>query len=544
MKAMAETSLSKLKNAVASTYALARALPGFFRERVSLDQAEEELKRAIERRAESFLEIARTRIYGDSASSYLRLLNLAGCEYADLRSQVLADGLEATLERLARAGVYLTADEFKGKVEVVRSGRSFPIAPKSFEGARPAAGFQIESSGTTRRPERAMLALERQTVYSYPTAAFFSAHGLFGASHAIYDAILPGGGGVNNLLIQAKLGMNTDRWFARTIPTESRLGGAYYYLTTYLVVAFGKRYGPGFPRPEFVDGRNVMSIVEWIAGELERGKICCVKTTPSNAMRIAQTALAAGVSLRGTKFIVSGEPFTEAKQAVIVDAGASATSRYSYTEGGIVGLGCANPIAHDEIHVFRHFLTLVERPEPLGRGSAIRPLLFTTLHPLATRLLLNVENGDYGVVDDRDCGCALQRAGLTLHLSGIRSYEKFTGEGMNYFYGDLYGLVEKTLPSEFGGGPGDYQLAEEEDESGQTRLTLRIDPRVGDVDEAVLITRLRQALGSGSWQKEFQARVWDRAGTLRIKREPPVASARGKIVPLQLHTRARSKTDR
>src|ERR1051325_7563686 len=131
---MAESSLSKLKNVVASTYALARALPGFFRERVSLDQAEEELKSSIERRSESFLETARTQIYGDPASCYLRLLKLAGCEYADLRSQVLADGLEPTLERLAAAGVYLTADEFKGKVEVLRGGQSFPIDPKSFEG--------------------------------------------------------------------------------------------------------------------------------------------------------------------------------------------------------------------------------------------------------------------------------------------------------------------------------------------------------------------------------------------------------------------------
>jgi hypothetical protein len=363
---------------------------------------------------------------------------------------------------------------------------------------------------------------------------FFSAHGLGDSAHAIYDAILPGGGGVNNLLIQAKLGMNTDRWFARAVPHESWAGSAYYHLITYLVVAAGKLYGPGFPRPEFIDGSDMQRIVDWIAAEQARGKNCCVKTTTSNASRIARTALAAGVSLRGTKFVVSGEPFTDAKLAVIVEAGASATSRYSFTEGGIVGLGCANPAAHDEIHVFGHFLTVIERPDAL-LGGAIRPLLFTSLHPLATRLLLNVENGDYGVLQKRNCGCALERAGLSLHLSGIRSFEKFTGEGMNYFFGDLYDFVEKTLPAEFGGGPGDYQLAEEEDDGGQTRLTLRVDPRVENLDDVRMLTRLRDGLASGSWGNEFQARVWDGAGTLRIKREPPVASARGKILPL--HTR-------
>lgn len=536
---MAETSpLSKLKDAVVSTYALARGLRGFFREQVTLAQAEEELKTAVDRRSETFLEVARTRIYGDAASPYLRLLKLAGCEFSDLRSQVLADGLEPTLERLARAGVYLTSDEFKGATEVVRGGLSFRIAPKSFEGTRPSAGLQIESSGSTRRrPARVVLALDRQTVYSFPSAAFFSAHGLYDSAHAIFDAILPGGGGVNNLLIQAKLGMNTDRWFALTVPHESRMGSAYYHLTTYLVVALGKLYGPGFPRPEFIDGVDMKPIVDWLAADLARGKSCCVKTTPSNATRIARTALAAGVSLRGTKFVVSGEPFTEAKLAVIAEAGASATTRYSFTEGGIVGLGCANPIAHDEIHVFGHFLTVVERHEHLGGGTAIRPLLFTTLHPLATRLLLNVENGDYGVLEKRDCGCALERAGLTLHLRGIRSFEKFTGEGMNYFFGDLYEFVEKTLPAEFGGGPGDYQLAEEEDDSGQTRLTLRVDPLIESLDEARLLARLRDSLGSGSWGNEFQARVWNGSGTLRIRRERPAASARGKILPLEVQKR-------
>jgi hypothetical protein len=105
---------------------------------------------------------------------------------------------------------------------------------------------------------------------------------------------------------------------------------------------------------------------------------------------------------------------------------------------------------------------------------------------------------------------------------------------MNYFYGDLLQFVERTLPAEFGGGPGDYQFVEEEDVAAQTRLTLRVDPKLGAIDEARLLARLRAELGRGAWSSEFQARVWDGAGTLRVAREPPTASARGKISPLQL----------
>ncbi len=34
---------------------------------------------------------------------------------------------------------------------------------------------------------------------------------------------------------------------------------------------------------------------------------------------------------------------------------------------------------------------------------------------------------------------------------------------MSYSFSDLYEVLEKILPLEFGGGPGDYQIVEEED---------------------------------------------------------------------------------
>jgi hypothetical protein len=160
--------------------------------------------------------------------------------------------------------------------------------------------------------------------------------------------------------------------------------------------------------------------------------------------------------------------------------------------------------------------------------------LTTLSHSATARLLLNVENGDYAALGRRNCGCALDRAGFKLHLHHIRSYEKFTSEGMNYFYGDLFEFFEKILPSEFGGGPGDYQLVEEEDEKGQTRLTLVIRPEVGGVDEAEILLRLKDKLAEGSSANRFQARVWQDAGTFRIRREAPYASARGKILPLHI----------
>jgi len=60
---------------IGSTVAFAAALPKFFRERITLQQAEEEIKRLLEKRVERFLDLARTEIYERPGSPYLKLLS-------------------------------------------------------------------------------------------------------------------------------------------------------------------------------------------------------------------------------------------------------------------------------------------------------------------------------------------------------------------------------------------------------------------------------------------------------------------------------------
>ena len=529
-------SRSEVKNYIRGAARLARTLPAFLCARITAPEAEAEIEGGIRDREKCFLESARDWIYGHSSSPYLKLLRHAGCELGDLRAEVRSRGLEATLENLARAGVYLTDDELKGKKEVVRGACSFRVYPADLELPNASAGFAIESSGTSNRPVRSQIRLDCLAARTYITAIFFSAHDLWSASHAFYDAILPGGGGVNNLLIYAKLGIRTDRWFARKIPADSRLSACYHYLTTWLIVLNGKFAGPGFPSPRFIDISDVGRIVRWAAERRRAAQRCCITTAASNAARIARAAWDMGESLAGAKFIVSGEPFTDAKRALIERAGASATSRYAFGGGVMVGYGCGAPAANDDVHVDETRLALINHPVPLRHAiPEIHPLLLTTLYPSAgARFLLNAANGDYAELGRKSCGCALEKSGLTLHLRHIRSYEKFTSEGMNYFYGDLYEFLERTLPAEFGGAAGDYQLVEEEDETGQTRLTLMVHPMVGAVDETGLLVRLQRRLADGSPGNRFQAEMWRAAGTCRIRREAPRASPRGKILPLQI----------
>jgi len=513
----------------------ATSLPGFFRGHVTAEHAEQQIKRALGERERNLIALVRERIYECPSSPYLQLLNMAGCAFADFRTQVLRHGVEGTLEQLAREGVYLTADEFKGKQAVVRGGQSIRVFPGDFERAGSSRGFMTQSSGTRNRPVRSFIPLDWLAARTLETCVFFSAHDLFARSHALYDGILPAAAGVNNLLIYAKLGKPPERWFAHPIPVDTWLEAQYHRLMTSLIVTVGKRFGSGCPRPEFMASPDMPCIVRWVEEKNRAGHACCITTVASNAARIALAAWEMGVSLTGTKFIVSGEPFTDAKRQVIERVGSSGTVRFTYGGSVNVGFGCAEPLHSDDVHVHQHALALLPNPRPLsGDGPPIHPLLCTTLHPWAPRMLLNVESGDYAALETRDCGCALGKVGLTLHAHHIRSFEKFTSEGMNYVFTDLCAFLEQRLPAQFGGGPGDYQLLEEEDANGQMRLTLLVHPAVGDLNEVGLLSRLQEALSAGSRGNRSMAKMWQGAGTLRVRREAPHASPRGKILPLHL----------
>lgn len=507
---------------------LVRPLCNFLRDKVSLQRAEEEIRRRLDAREECFLELVRAHVYERPGTSYHRLLKHAGCDFADLRAYIRRHGLEETLHRLAGEGVYLTSEEFKGKKEVVRGTESFRVCPTEFENFGSDAGYGVQSSGTRNLPVPSFVRFEWLALRAYVTCVFFSAHDLFSYSHAMHDAILPGSGGINNLLMYSKIGIATDRWFARVIPGFKH---RHHVWTTFLIVLLGKLIGPAFPRPQFINIGTVHRIVQWILEENRRGRLCCVTAAASNATRIAKVAGEMGVFLKGTKFICVGEPLTEAKREMIERVGATGTTRYAYGGNVSIGFGCAHPVYTDEIHVNQYLLALVSHSRAVGDPRlSIHPLLCTTLDAASPRILLNVESGDYATFDKRNCGCALEKAGLALHLHRIRSFEKFTSEGVNYNYTDLFELMEKIFPTEFGGSPGDYQLVEEEDEHGQTRISLLVHPDIGKVNDEMLLVRLRELLGDKPWHSRF----WQDAGTFRVKREAPHASARGKILPLHI----------
>jgi hypothetical protein len=162
----------------------------------------------------------------------------------------------------------------------------------------------------------------------------------------------------------------------------------------------------------------------------------------------------------------------------------------------------------------------------------------TTLLDTASKILLNVQIDDYGIVEQRACGCELESNGFTTHVREIRSYSKLVGEGITLLGGEMIQILEHALPARFGGSPLDYQLLEEEDDRGFTRLNLVIAPRVDIRDEQEVLTFMYQALGQASPPGDMVRSVWQAARALHIKRQEPAVTATGKVLPLHIQRRS------
>jgi hypothetical protein len=61
-----------------------------------------------------------------------------------------------------------------------------------------------------------------------------------------------------------------------------------------------------------------------------------------------------------------------------------------------------------------------------------------------------------------------------------------------------------------------------------------VHPEVGELDNEKLLSRLQVGLAQGSRNHRFISKIWQDAGTFRIKRELPHSSARGKILPVHI----------
>ncbi len=252
-------------------------------------------------------------------------------------------------------------------------------------------------------------------------------------------------------------------------------------------------------------------------------------------LRVAIAASEEGIDLTGAVIRGGGEPPTPAKVERITRTGAVFHSSYAYTEVGSVGTSCLSSGHPNDQHFLKDHLAMIQAPRQVpGFDLEVPAFCFTTLLPTAPKLLLNVESDDYGTVETRSCGCPWEELGFPDHVVDIRSFRKLTGEGVTLVGSDMERILEEVLPGRFGGSALDYQLLEEEDEQGFTRLTLLVSPGVALEDERAPVEVMLEALQRIGAAGGTSRLIWGQANTLRVRRETPRLTSRGKLMPLQL----------
>lgn len=524
--------LSRIPNAAIQRFStlwtatnLALRLPFFFRHPITFEESKAAIRNRIEHRAEIFLSIVRKGIYQYPESPYLKLLKAAACEFSDIEKLANENGVEGALEVLFRNGVYLTVDEFKGRQQVVRGSFSTNVIPDSLFNPLGTSHVLDRSSGSRSpgTPVPFNPAFLRDTAKNSCLA--MEAHSSRNWLRAMW--LGPGGGEFSGQLKNSCIGSPPVRWFLRA-GDPSRQDWSWRLKTR--CIRWGSFLGHvKLPKPIFVPHSDPLPIVSWMADVLRAGETPCLWAYASSAVRLCRIAYEAGLDLKGAKLMMSGEPITAARLTSVQRVGAEAIPLYASNETSRIADACLKPDAPDDMHLLSDLHALIQSNTRSQQfpGNA---LFITSLLPTAPFLLLNVSMGDQAVVTERSCGCPLEGYGWHTHLHTVRSYEKLTAGGLTLLDTDVIQVLEEKLPSRFGGGPTDYQLVEDEID-GEPRLTLIINPAVGEVNMDEVGNAFLAGIRGG------KNPIWNSSGFFQVERREPIPTGSGKILHLHIDRR-------
>ncbi len=511
---------------------IAMGLARFLGTSLTLEQSQELLKRRMDAREARFLGVLARYVYGHPQSPYLPLLRAAGCEYGDLQAMVRQRGVEGTLERLRDEGVYLSFEEFKGRVDVVRGGYTLRFADRDFDNPAGLPSLMIRTGATRSVGSPVNVSLENIAEAIVPHF-----HILLGPVRPRDPLILwlagfPSGAGIAYWLALAKMRRPARHWFTMTDPRGPLLTPRHRALPA-IARFLSRRWGMKLPAPTYVPVPAPGRVLDALLAARRQGEECTLFTSPSAAVRIAALAQAVGETLRGVRIFTVMEPLTPGKAEDIQRAGAVPGSIYGFSEGGVLGVACGQPSTPDDMHLMADcFALILNRRQVSGIGE-LQSFMLTALHDFPRKVLLNVEIDDFGDRIVRRCGCAFDALGFHTHLAAVRSFTKLTGEGTMIPGVDCVRILEEVLPQEFGGRSIDYQLLEAEDAHHLTRLFLVVSPTVGQVDERKVLARFTEELHR---VQPRGIRLWLQDDTIRIVRREPVTTAQGKLLPV--HTQA------
>jgi hypothetical protein len=507
-------------------------LNGFLQHTLTPAECRRMLEDQLKSRELSFLSMVERGIYSNPDSPYLKLLRHAGVDYGDFAGLVGRHGVEGSLERLYDHGIYVRLDEFKRRVPICRQGLEFAPGPHDFDNPLLVKHYSSRTSGSRGNVTRVIMDLDLLEHDAACNHFMLEGFGVGDGPIGIWREVPPVTTGVNVMLRLTKLGKRAEKWFSTSRVWRGPKSLQFLFFTYYTVWASRALSRP-LPAPEYAPLEDALEVARWLALKKAEGAPAFFDTQASSGVKVCIAAAEAGLDISGTCFCLGGEPFTKAKADVINGTGCRAINRYSMAELGNIGMACPASPVFDDIHLLTDKIAVIQRHKTLGEGDlSVGALIYTTVLPSCPKLMLNVESDDYGVLENRSCGCPFGELGFTAHLSGIRSYEKLTSGGVTFLGTELLRLIEEVLPNRFGGHPTDYQLVEEE-EGGLPKVNIVVSPKVGNIDDDTLVNTVFQALRPYPGGDVMSER-WQQGRMLRVVRREPYTTATAKILPLHI----------
>src|SRR5581483_4696356 len=253
----------------------ARGLPSFLRDTFTRDETIAWIKARLAQREQSFLTMVSECVFAYPASPYLPLFTWAGCEFGDVVQLVATRGLEATLLELRKEGIYIAFEEFKGRKPVVRGSNELRISPSDFDNPHLVGYFRGSTSGSTGAGTRISVELEQLADTARVGLLTLDAYGVFGGPVLAWREVLPSPVGISIVLLTAKIGTVTERWYTPVMPSALRRS-LKSSLATQFVLFAGRRAGKKIPRPEPLNPDDAAVVARWASEKLRSGTGCTI----------------------------------------------------------------------------------------------------------------------------------------------------------------------------------------------------------------------------------------------------------------------------
>jgi hypothetical protein len=453
-------------------------------------------------------------------------------QLGDVVGLVRDRGLEGALRALQQADVSVSLDEFKGRKPIERPGISLPASHTSFNNPLQGESYPALTGGSRGVRRRVSIDLDLIEHEAASTLLFEEAYGLRDRPYGLWRAIPPSGSGIGNSLRHVKTGRPVSAWYTPYRAPRDFEALKFAVFTSYTLRAV-RRSGIRVPSPEHCLPEHAVRVAGWLADRKREGAPAFLDTQASLGVRTCRAAMAEGLDIAGTVFRLGGEPYTEEKARIFEAAGCRAVCHYTMAETGRIAVACGDQDRFDDMHFLADKLAVLQVDRVVdATGVTVGAFHYTSLLPSAPKVMINVESDDYGELVDRSCRCPFGELGLTLHMRGIRSYEKLTSEGNQFLGNDLLALVDRVLPARFGGGPGDYQLVEEEVD-GLPKVSVVVRPTLGPLDEREVVSAVLGHLRAEP-RNRLMADVWRDGDTVRVVRREPYVTGAGKILALHL----------